>query len=96
MSGNNREIDGNTTAWTVQVWASFAIALFSLCGGILLVPVDYWIRGYLLMGTLFTVGSTFNLSKTVRDNHEYGRLRNRIQAAKTDKILKEFELNEAA
>lgn len=93
---NTHEIDGNTAAWNFQVWASFAISGALMLGGIVLLPVDYWIRGYLLMGMLFTVGSTFTLSKTVRDNAESARLRNRMKAAKTDKVLREFELSEAS
>ena len=58
--------------------------------------MDWWTRGYLLMGLLFTVGSSFTLSKTVRDNAESKRLRNRIKAAKTEKVLKEFELSDVA
>lgn len=90
------EIDSNTAAWNFQVWTSFAISGALMLGGIVLLPVDYWIRGYLLMGLLFTVGSTFTLSKTVRDNAESARLRNRMKAAKTDKVLREFELSEAS
>ena len=93
---SQHETDNNTPAWTAQVWLSFLIAVAALMSGILFAPVDWWVRGYLLMGSLFTMGSTFTLSKTVRDNHEHRRLRNRMQAAKTDKMLKEFELNEAA
>ena len=93
---SHEEYAGNSNAWNAQVWISWVIAMFALIGGILMAPVDIWVRGYLLMGTLFTVGSTFTLAKTTRDNAEDRRLRNRIKAAKTDKILKEFEMNEAA
>jgi hypothetical protein len=92
---NTPNIDPHTTAWTLQVWLSFAIALFATVGGTVLLPVDWWSKGYLLMGTMFTVGSTFSLSKTVRDNHEAAKLRNRIMKAKSDKLLKEFELSDS-
>ena len=90
------EIDTNTAAWNFQVWASFIVSLAMMVGGVGLLPVTLWIKGYMLMGLMFTVGSTFSLSKTVRDNHESKRLRNRMKAAKTDRILKEFELSDAA
>lgn len=93
---NTPIVDPNTTAWTIQVWASWVIAMAMTLGGVVLLPTDPWTKGYLLMGMLFTVGSTFNLAKTTRDNAEAKKLRNRIQAAKTDKILKEFEMTEAA
>lgn len=81
----------HTTAWNVQTYLSFTIALFALVGGILFLPVDWWTRGYLLMGTMFTVGSTFTLAKTVRDNHEADKLRNRVSQAKAEELLHRFE-----
>ncbi|MCB9676955.1 MAG: hypothetical protein H6737_17700 [Alphaproteobacteria bacterium] len=93
---DRHEIDANTTAWNVQVWASFLIATGLTLGGILFLPADIWIRGYLAMGVLFTVGSTFSLAKTTRDNAEVQRLRNRVKAAKTEKVLREFEMSDAA
>lgn len=89
-------IDRHTAAWTLQVWLSFLISLTMLTGGIAISPTDLWVKGYLAMGTLFVVGSTFSLAKTVRDNHEAEMLRNRVTRAKTDKLLKEFELTDAA
>jgi hypothetical protein len=47
----------------------------------------------LLMGELFLVGSTFTLAKTTRDEHEARLFRNRIAKAKSEKLLKEFEVN---
>lgn len=83
----------NTMAWVVQVWVSFAVALALTLGGTLFLPVDAWAKGYLLMGELFLVGSTFTLAKTTRDEHEARLFRNRIAKAKSEKLLKEFEVN---
>lgn len=87
------EVNGevNTTAWTVQVWLSFILAMGMTALGIAFLPVDAWVQGYMLMAQVFLVGSTFTLAKTVRDNHEARRLRNRISQAKTEKILRDFE-----
>ena len=89
-------IDPHTAAWSAQVWISFLVAMAMTLGGTVMLPVDVWAKGYLLMGQLFAVGSAFTLAKTVRDNHEAAKLRNRITTAKADKLLKEFELTEAA
>ena len=43
------------------------------------------------MGLLFTVGSTFTLSKTVRDQHEQQRLTARIDEARVTKLLAEVD-----
>jgi Uncharacterized protein conserved in bacteria len=54
-------------------------------------PADLWVKGFLLMGLTFTVGSAFSLAKTLRDDYEAQKLINRIHSAKTEKILKDFE-----
>ncbi|MEM7369160.1 MAG: YiaA/YiaB family inner membrane protein [Bacteroidota bacterium] len=81
----------HTSAWRFQVWASFLLSLALTLGGIFYLPVDFWIKGYLAMGLLFLVGSCFSLAKTIRDDHESKSLLNRVQQAKTEKILSEFE-----
>ena len=82
----------DTSAWVFQAWASFLIAFGTTMVGILYLPVDRWVRGFLAMGVLFTINACFTLAKTVRDNHEAWRLRNRITDAKTEKLLREYEM----
>jgi hypothetical protein len=84
-------IEPHTTAWNAQSWLSFGVSLTMTLGGVAMLPVDWWTRGYLLMGTVFLVASSFTLAKTLRDNHEAAKLRNRISSAKADALLKEFE-----
>lgn len=81
----------HTGAWRFQVWASFLVSVVLTLGGIFYLPVDFWIKGYLAMGILFMIGSCFSLAKTVRDDHEAQDFVNRVQKAKTEKILTEFE-----
>ena len=81
----------HTMAWNIQVWAAFAVAVGMTLIGVYQVPGDLWVRGYLSMGVLFSIGSTFTLAKTVRDNLEAQKLRNRVRTARTEKLLHEFE-----
>jgi hypothetical protein len=81
----------DTSAWVFQAWASFLIAVGSTTVGIVFLPVDGWVRGFLAMGLLFTVNACFTLAKTVRDNHEAGKFINRLTGAKAEKLLQEFE-----
>ena len=69
MNSNMYVGRADTNAWILQVWASFGLALLVTCIGIYNLPVDSWVRGYVAMGFLFTVGSTFTLAKMIRDNH---------------------------
>jgi hypothetical protein len=81
----------DTGAWVFQAWASFLIAVGSTTVGIIWLPVDGWVRGFLAMGLLFTVNACFTLAKTVRDTHEAGKFINRLTGAKAEKLLQEFE-----
>jgi len=86
------EVQRETTAWISQTWAAFTLSIGAMILGILYVPVDAWVRGYFAMGLLFTVGSTFSLSKTLRDQHEAAKLVNRIAEAKAEKMIRDYEL----
>ena len=55
-----------------------------------MLPLDIWAKGYLGMGLFFLVSSTISVSKTLRDKHEFDRIINRVEEAKTEKILKEY------
>ena len=48
-------------------------------------PVDFWIRAYLLIGMVMLVQSSINVTKTLRDNHEGQRLINRLEDAERRK-----------
>ncbi len=57
--------------------------------GILYLPIDYWVKGFVGMGLTFSVSSSFTLAKTIRDNHESTTLTARIDEARVEKILAE-------
>lgn len=63
----------NTAAWRFQVWVSFVVSSGLTGIGVAYLPIDIWMKGFLAMGLLFTVGSCFSLAKTVRDDHEEAR-----------------------
>ncbi len=77
----------HSTGWVVQAWASFILAISATSFGILYLPVDSWVKGYMGMGLAFTVGSTFSVAKTTRDMHEAKRITARIDEARVEKLL---------
>lgn len=79
----------DTNAWILQVWISFILAVSSTAAGIAYLPVDIWVKGFMGMGLTFSVGSSFTLSKTIRDNHEAQKMTARIEEAKVEKLLSE-------
>lgn len=82
-------VQPHSTAWVAQVWISFLVAAGAMFFGILVCPCTLWVKGYLAMGTLFVIGSTLNLAKTTRDNHEASKVSSVINEARLEKILSE-------
>lgn len=81
----------HSQAWIFQAWVSFIVSSSAMAVGILYLPVDGWVKGYLGMGFLFSVGSTISLSKTVRDIHESNKVMSRVDEAKLEKLLAEYD-----
>lgn len=80
----------DSAAWQLFVWVNFTLAVVATFFGVLFLPIDFWFKGYMAMGLLFTIGSTFSLAKAVRDEHEAKKLVNKLEQARTEKILKEL------
>jgi len=60
----------NTAAFFAQAAISFGVAAVAVGIGITYLPVDRWTRGFLAIGCLFLVSSSFTLAKCVRDHQE--------------------------
>jgi hypothetical protein len=77
----------HSPAWVVFTYVSFAAALAMVVVGIILMPIDLAMKGYLAMGVAMLIQSCITLTKTIRDNDEAGKLVNRIEDAKTERLL---------
>ncbi|MBI5256990.1 MAG: hypothetical protein HY855_10865 [Burkholderiales bacterium] len=65
---NTPIIRRDTSAWRLQVWLSFGIAV-SLCAiGLAWLPGDDLDRAFMVMGYVFCLSTAFALAKFVRDN----------------------------
>lgn len=80
----------DSPSWILFVKISFVCALGGMMFGVAIMPVEIWMRGYMILGTLFLTGSTFTLAKTLRDQFEAGKLINKLAQARTEKLLKEY------
>ena len=76
-------------AWVTFTYASFIAAAGMVAAGILFLPLDLWAKGYLAMGVIMLVQSCITLTKTLRDNHEATKFLNRIEDARTERLLME-------
>ncbi|MEL6930787.1 MAG: YiaA/YiaB family inner membrane protein [Cyanobacteria bacterium J06600_6] len=81
----------HSSAWIAQTWLSFIISISATSIGILYLPANVWIKGFMGMGLVFTVGSTVSLTKTQRDLHEANKLTFKIEEARVEKILSEHD-----
>lgn len=83
----------HSSAWVIQTWASFIISISATSIGIIYLPVNPWVKGFMGMGLAFSVGSTVSLAKTQRDLHESKKFISKIEEAKLEKILAEHNNN---
>src|SRR4051794_27379192 len=80
-----------TPAFYLQAILSFGIALAVVVIGELYLPVPSWTRAFLALGTVFLVSSTFTLAKVVRDQQETESVVSRIDQARLERLLAEFD-----
>jgi hypothetical protein len=88
MSQDNFKIN-HSSAWVIQTWLSFFISVGVTSIGIVYLPVDPWIKGFMGMGLVFSVGSTVSLTKTQRDLYESQGIISKLEEAKVERILAE-------
>src|ERR1700712_2588646 len=90
-SMTNASAPKTSPAFMLQSGLAFAIALVGMVIGESMLPISPWTRAFLAMGTVFLVSSAFTLAKVVRDQHETGNVVNRIDQARLDRLLAEFD-----
>ncbi|MEL6791818.1 MAG: YiaA/YiaB family inner membrane protein [Pseudomonadota bacterium] len=81
----------NSKAYVYFAYLSFFIALGATLIGAWMTEMTLAMKGFMTMGVLFLTGSAFTLAKTVRDEHEAKLFHNRLEEAKTEKLLREVE-----
>jgi hypothetical protein len=87
----NPHNEHHSWTWITFTYASFIVSLAMVAVAIIFVPADIAIKGYLAMGVAMLVQSCITLTKTIRDVHENARLVNRIEDAKTERLLMEID-----
>jgi hypothetical protein len=83
----NNPVLHHSQSWIVFTYVSFVAALAMVVLGIILMPLDLAMKGYLAMGVAMLIQSCITLTKTLRDNDEAGKLVNRLEDARTERLL---------
>jgi hypothetical protein len=91
MRGQPEMPSTHSPAWVAQSWISFAVSTLATALGIYCLPDGGWVKGFLAMGLLFSIGSSLSLAKTVRDLHDATRLTARIDEARVTKLIAEHD-----
>jgi len=83
----NTPVLHHSQSWIVFTHVSFVAAFAMVVGGIILMPLDLPMKGYLAMAVVMLIQSCITLTKTIRDNDEASKLVSRLEDAKTERLL---------
>jgi hypothetical protein len=85
----NSYIDKPSNSWTLFTYLQFAIAATMMAGGIYSLEASFAAKGFYAMAAIMLVSSTATITKSIRDSEESNRLHNKIEDAKTERLLAE-------
>ncbi|WP_119308381.1 YiaA/YiaB family inner membrane protein [Cohaesibacter haloalkalitolerans] len=77
----------HSESWHIFTMVSFAIAVAMMAGGIYFLEASFSAKGFYAMAAIMLVHTSITLTKTLRDREEADKLHNRIEDAKTEKLL---------
>ena len=81
----------HSSSWVTFTYATFIGSVIMVAGGIILMPLDIWMKGYFAMGVIMLIQTCVTMTKTIRDVHEGSKLVNRIEDAKAERLLMGME-----
>ncbi len=73
--------------WTIFTMISFGVAAGMMAIGIYNLEASFSAKGFYVMASIMLVHTSVTLTKTLRDRDEADKLHNRIEDAKTEKLL---------
>lgn len=85
----NTYVDKSSQAWNIFTYAQFAIAASMMTGGIYFLEASFSAKGFYAMAAIMLVSSTAGITKAIRDTAESDRLHNKIEDARTERLLAE-------
>lgn len=82
-----------SAAWTLFTYLNFGVAAVMMAGGIYFLEASFAAKGFYAMAALMLVSSTAAISKSIRDAEEATRLHNKLDEARTERLLMEVGTN---
>ena len=81
-------------AWRMFTIAAFAVAAAMQAGGIYFLEASFAAKGFYAMSAIMLVHTSITIAKTLRDEQEANRMINRLEDARTEKLLTEYSSND--
>jgi hypothetical protein len=85
----NAYINKPSKSWNIFSYLQFGIAAAMMGGGIYNLEASFAAKGFYAMAAILLVSSTAAIAKSIRDSEESGRLHNKLEDAKTERLLAE-------
>ena len=92
----NAYINKPSHAWNLFTYAQFAVAAAMMFGGIYFLEASFAAKGFYAMAAIMLISSTAGITKAIRDTEESSRLHNKLEDARTERLLAEVADPEAA
>ncbi len=73
--------------WTLFTVASFILSAGMMAGGIYFLEASFAAKGFYAMAAIMLVHTSISITKTLRDIEESKRMINKLEDAKTEKLL---------
>ncbi len=74
-------------SWTMFTVASFILSASMMAGGIYFLEASFAAKGFYAMAAIMLVHTSISITKTLRDIEESRRMINKLEDAKTEKLL---------
>lgn len=79
----------SSIAYTAFSYVNFGVAAVMMAGGIYFLEASFAAKGFYAMAALMLVSATVAITNSVRDAEESERLHNKLDEARTEKLLME-------
>jgi len=89
MSMSSTPLYKNTSAWNTFTLVSWAVSAAMMAGGIWFLEASFSAKGFYAMSALMLVHTTIAATKSIRDQEEQSRMINKIEDARTERLLME-------
>ena len=85
----------NTAFWKTFCMATFVVAAGMMAGGIYFLEASFSAKGFYAMAAIMLVHTSITVTKVLRDEEEANRFINKIEDAKTEKLLMDIHRSDA-